>query len=81
MARDFSSVPPSSVYVERQFSRGRLLNRLAGETGRALMCLGCWSMQGFLDEENLSTVTGLPDVPEEGGKGSGKGKEKIVVSV
>ncbi|KAJ7704258.1 hypothetical protein B0H16DRAFT_1828528 [Mycena metata] len=73
----------TSVYVERQFSRGRLLissirNRLTGETGRMLMCLGCWSQQGFVDSDDISAVAKMPDIEPEG---SGKGKEKVVISV
>ncbi|KAJ7226811.1 hypothetical protein GGX14DRAFT_348224, partial [Mycena pura] len=42
-----------SVYVERQFSRGSFLissirNRLSE---RMLMCLGCWSQQGLINDD------------------------------
>ncbi|KAJ7194137.1 hypothetical protein GGX14DRAFT_378289 [Mycena pura] len=52
----------TSVYVERQFSRGRLLissvrNRLSGDTIRELMCLGCWSLLGYIEDEDIEAVT------------------------
>ncbi|KAJ7448427.1 hypothetical protein B0H11DRAFT_2080436 [Mycena galericulata] len=67
---DLSS-PPTSVYVERQFSRGRLLvssvrNRLSAQTIRELMCLGCWSRQGFVKDEDFKVVAQIPTVEEEG---------------
>ncbi|KAJ7193082.1 hypothetical protein GGX14DRAFT_379502 [Mycena pura] len=60
----------TSVYVERQFSRGRLLvssvrNRLSAESIRQLMCLGCWSRQGFVEEEDFKVVASLPTVEEQ----------------
>ncbi|KAK7007066.1 hypothetical protein R3P38DRAFT_2554239, partial [Favolaschia claudopus] len=60
----------TSVYVEIQFSRGRLLissirNRLSAETGRMLMCLGCWSQQGLIDDEDMKEVTKMPTIEEE----------------
>ncbi|KAF7300003.1 hypothetical protein MKEN_01322600 [Mycena kentingensis (nom. inval.)] len=62
LARDYLSISPTSVYVERQFSRGRLListirNRLSGETGRQLMCLGCWSLRGYVNDDDMDEVT------------------------
>ncbi|KAK6968880.1 hypothetical protein R3P38DRAFT_2589313, partial [Favolaschia claudopus] len=74
----------TSVYVERQFSRGRLLissirNRMTGETARALMCLGCWSQQGFIDDEDIFAVARMPELEEIEGKG--KGKEKIILEL
>ncbi|KAJ7202515.1 hypothetical protein GGX14DRAFT_653531, partial [Mycena pura] len=51
----------TSVYVERHFSRGRLLvssvhNWLSAESIRQLMCLGCWSRQGFVEEEDFKVI-------------------------
>ncbi len=59
----------TSVYVERQFSRGRLLissvrNRLSAQSIRELMCLGCWSRQGFVEDEDFKVVAQLPTVEE-----------------
>ena len=60
----------TSVYFERQFSRGRLLvssvrNRLSAQSIRELMCLGCWSRHGFVGDEDFKVVANLPTVEEE----------------
>ena len=57
----------TSVDVERTFSRGRLLlphvrNRLSAQTTRALLCLGAWSVHGFIKKADLIDVAKLPDV-------------------
>ncbi|KAK6996348.1 hypothetical protein R3P38DRAFT_2414952, partial [Favolaschia claudopus] len=51
-------------------SRGRLLissirNRLSAETGRMLMCLGPWSQQQLIHDDDLKAVTQLPTIEEE----------------
>ncbi|KAJ7346379.1 hypothetical protein DFH08DRAFT_639460, partial [Mycena albidolilacea] len=48
---------------------GRLLissirNRLSAETGRMLMCLGCWSQQGLINDDDMKAVTKLPTIEE-----------------
>ncbi|KAJ7821754.1 hypothetical protein B0H14DRAFT_2249735, partial [Mycena olivaceomarginata] len=58
-------LPALSVYVEHQFSCGRLLvssihNRLSAESIRQMMCLGCWSHQGFVEDEDFKVVASLP---------------------
>ncbi|KAE9395494.1 hypothetical protein BT96DRAFT_749992, partial [Gymnopus androsaceus JB14] len=55
----------TSVFVECQFSRGRLLissirNCLTGETSYHLMCLGSWSLQGLVNDEDMIKVTSTP---------------------
>ena len=67
----------TSVGVERVFSGGRLLlshtrNRLSAQTTRALMCLGQWSPMDFIHNDDLLSVTGLPEVPEEDGDEDGE---------
>lgn len=71
-SRHVSNISDSatSVYVERQFSRSRLLvssirNRLSAESIRQMMCLGCWSRQGFVEDEDFKVVASLPTVEEE----------------
>ncbi len=59
------------------FSSGRLLlsytrNRLSAQTTRALMCLGEWSLMDFIHNDDLLSVTGLPDAPEEAGDEDGE---------
>ncbi|KAF8205994.1 hypothetical protein K438DRAFT_2092176 [Mycena galopus ATCC 62051] len=60
----------TSVYVEHQFSRGRLLvssvrNRLSAHSIRELICFGCWSRQGFVEDNDFKVVTSLPTVEEQ----------------
>ncbi len=62
--------------VECVFSRGRLLlphvrNRLSTQTTCALMCLGDWSVLGFVEDKDVLAVARLPEVPEEEGNEDG----------
>lgn len=62
--------------VEHVFSRGHLLlphvrNRLSAQMTRALMCLGDWSVLGFVEDEDVLAVAHLPEVPEEEGNEDG----------
>ena len=57
----------TSVDVERIFSRGRLLlshvrSRLSVQSTRALLCLGCWSLLGLVQDKDVEAVTRLADV-------------------
>jgi hypothetical protein len=63
-------VAATSVDVERIFSKGRILlshvrNRLSVQSTRALMCLGSWSLQGYVKNKDIFAVTVLPEVMEE----------------
>ena len=56
--------------VERVFSHGRLVlpyvrNRLSSQSIRALLCLGDWSLQGFVKDGDVNSVAILPDVDGE----------------
>ncbi|XP_006455328.1 hypothetical protein AGABI2DRAFT_56796, partial [Agaricus bisporus var. bisporus H97] len=58
MAIDYLTIPATAVKVERIFSEGRSLlshsrNRLTPESTRASMCLGEWSMSGFIKESEM----------------------------
>ncbi|KAJ6540356.1 hypothetical protein B0H19DRAFT_1077768 [Mycena capillaripes] len=58
------------MYVERQFSRGRLvissiLNRLSAETGRMVMCLGLLESAGPINDDDMKAVTKLPTIEEQ----------------
>ena len=57
----------TSIDVERLFSRGRLLlshtwNRLTGTSTRALLCLGSWSLQGLILDQDLDEVGKLDEI-------------------
>jgi hypothetical protein len=57
----------TSVDVERTFSQGRLLlshirNRLSVQSTRALLCLGVWSLMGYVKDKDLKAATVLPEV-------------------
>ena len=53
--------------VERVFSQGRLLlshirSRLSVQSTRALMCLGVWSLLGFVRDSDVKAVVVLPEL-------------------
>jgi hypothetical protein len=55
------------VDVERVFSQGRLLlshvrSRLSVQSTRALMCLGVWSLLGFVKDSDVKAVVILPEL-------------------
>ncbi len=57
----------TSVDVERVFSRARLLmphtrNRLTARSTRALMCVGNWSLAGYIHREDARKVALMPEV-------------------
>jgi len=58
----------TSVDVERTFSPGHLLlshvwSCLSVQSTRALICLGGWSLRGYVKDEDVKAVTVLPEVP------------------
>jgi hypothetical protein len=60
----------TSVDVERVFSKGQILlshlrNRLSVQSTRALMCLGAWSLMGYVRDSDVKAVTMLPDLKED----------------
>lgn len=51
------------------FSKGRILlshvrNRLSVQSTRALLCLGAWSLMGYVKDSDVKAVTVLPDLKE-----------------
>ena len=57
----------TSVEVERTFSQGRLIlshvrSRLSVQSTRALMCLGVWSLLGYVDDADCKAAAVLPAV-------------------
>lgn len=56
----------ASVYVERTFSRGRLVlshirNRLSAERTRAVLCLGEWSRFGWVLDNDIHIAASEPE--------------------
>ncbi|KAG6807813.1 hypothetical protein H0H92_006346 [Tricholoma furcatifolium] len=61
MALDYSSIPATSVDVERVFSRGRILlshlrNRLSPRSTQALLCLGDWVQKGLITDRDFMII-------------------------
>lgn len=57
----------TSVDVKRTFSQGRLVlsevrNRLSVQSTRALMCLGVWSLMGYVHDSDVNAAALLPEV-------------------
>jgi hypothetical protein len=62
-----TSISATSTDVERVFSQGRLVlshirNRLSAQSTRALLCLGNWSLLGYIKDKDITAVTVLPEV-------------------
>jgi len=60
-------VEATSVHVERVFSQGRILlshirSRLSVQSTRALMCLGVWSLMGYVQDADIKPTTVLPEI-------------------
>ncbi|THH29708.1 hypothetical protein EUX98_g4489 [Antrodiella citrinella] len=69
MARDFLTIPATSVDVERIFSKGRLLlshvrNGLTARSTRALICLHYWSKKNIIKDEDVVKIVLQPPVPQ-----------------
>lgn len=57
----------TSVGVERVFSEGRLLlshvrSWLSVQSTHALMCVGCWSLLGYVKDSDVKAITALAEV-------------------
>jgi hypothetical protein len=57
----------TSVDVERTFSQGRLLlshvrSRLSVQSTRALLCVGVWSVMGYVKDSDVKAAVVLPEV-------------------
>ena len=60
----------TSVDVERVFSRGRIIlshlrSCMSVQSMRALMCLGEWSLMGYVKDGDIRATTKLPEVDGE----------------
>ncbi|THH13661.1 hypothetical protein EUX98_g9694 [Antrodiella citrinella] len=73
MARDYLSIPATSVDAEHVFSKGRILqphtrNRLSAKSTRALLMVHFWSKLGLVrdaDFERAAKLTDTLDKPTE----------------
>ena len=53
--------------MERVFSRGRLIlphvrSHLSAQSTHALLCLGSWSLLGYIKDSDVEAVAIMPDV-------------------
>ena len=60
----------TSVDVERTFSQGRLLlshvrSRLSVQSTRAVLCVGVWSLLGYINDDDVKAAAVLPEVRGE----------------
>jgi len=60
----------TSVGVEQTFSKGRLLlshirNHLSVQSTCALMCVGVWSLLGYVHDNDIKKVTALEELTGE----------------
>ena len=58
----------TSVDLEHVFSQGRIVlshlrSRLSVQSTRALMCLGAWSLLGFVNDSDIKAIVRLPEIP------------------
>ncbi|KIJ96458.1 hypothetical protein K443DRAFT_107256, partial [Laccaria amethystina LaAM-08-1] len=70
MALDYLSITLTSINVECTFSQGRLVlshvhNCLSIQSTRALMCLGVWSLMGYVHDNDVKAAAVLPEIDEE----------------
>ncbi|KIL54234.1 hypothetical protein M378DRAFT_92935, partial [Amanita muscaria Koide BX008] len=84
MARDYHSIPATSVDVERIFSGGRMLlsylrNRLQVESTRALLCVGEWCKKRIMtDKDLLAALKGVSELVEDQEEELEKGWDDII---
>ena len=60
----------TSVDVEQTFSQGRLVlshvrSQLSVQSTRALLCLGVWSLMGYVRDDDVQSAALLPEVNGE----------------
>ncbi|KIM54869.1 hypothetical protein SCLCIDRAFT_43076, partial [Scleroderma citrinum Foug A] len=61
MTLDYLTIPATSIDVKCLFSKGRILlphlrNRLSSQSISALLCLGSWSLHGFVKDKDIKNV-------------------------
>ncbi|KAF8991787.1 hypothetical protein BDQ17DRAFT_1254549, partial [Cyathus striatus] len=60
----------TSVDVERVFSHGHFIlshvrSHLSAQSIHALLCLGSWSLQGYISDGDAQAVSNMPAIDEE----------------
>ena len=70
--------------VERVFSRGRLIlpyvrNRLSAQSTRAQLCVGNWSLRGYIHDSDVLAASLLPDVHGDEEEEFEEGWDRIVL--
>ena len=63
-----SSPIATSVNVKQVFSQGHIVlshlcNRLSVQSTHALMCLGAWSLLGYVRDSDIKAIVTLPELP------------------
>ena len=66
------------------FSRGRLIlphvrSRLSAQSTRALLCLGSWSLMGYIKDSDVETVARTPDIEGDQEEELDEGWDKILL--
>jgi len=69
-ANDIHPLEATSIDIERIFSRSRLLlshtwARLSMQRTHAVLCLGAWSIQKLVKNEDIVAVSKLDDVKDD----------------
>lgn len=64
---ELKDILATSVDVERTFSQGRLLlshirSRLSVQSRRALLCVGVWSLKGYVKDDDVKSAAVLREV-------------------
>ncbi|TFK78514.1 hATC-domain-containing protein, partial [Polyporus arcularius HHB13444] len=75
MALDYLSIPATSMDVERTFSKGRLLlshvrSRLSAQSTRAVLCVGSWSLAGYVKSADAKKIADLSDISDDDSEAS-----------
>jgi hypothetical protein len=66
------------------FSRGRLIlphvrSRLSAQSTRALLCLGSWSLMGYIKDSDVEAVARMPDIEGDQEEELDEGWDKILL--
>ena len=70
--------------MEHVFSRSRLIlphvrSRLSAQSTRALLCLGSWSLLGYIKDSDVEAVARMPNVEGDAEEELEEGWDRILV--